>query len=217
MSKLCLLTYYRFSRSIILIEYNRGWHQACNVMLHLSFLVTQSHGRVAAALIWVTNSATEFIFHLLMMSSPHYRKLPSSVHIVSFQHSSSMNSDVYSYYSRGPRWLTSALCNSEGLLEKKWEPALLIISRLDLWGVVGGERGGAAVVLVKPFPAFTFLIPSPHFLTLRPDFHSICRNESRDFNSSLWLRLIVILFLKSFIVQQRTHFSVKTFLNWKIS
>lgn len=44
--------------------------------------------------------------------------------------------------------------------------SFLYISRLDLWVVVGGERGGAAVVLVKPFPAFTCLIPSPQPSTL---------------------------------------------------
>lgn len=140
-------------------------------------LVTQNHGHVAVASIWVTTSTMEFIFHLLMMSTPHCRKLPSSAPIVSFQRRSSLLTLVTAAGHTG--WIQL----SERLLEKIWEPALLIVSGLDVrWGVVGGERGDAAVVLVKPFPAFTCLIPSPYVLTLKIcDFHSICKNESSEF------------------------------------
>lgn len=134
-------------------------------------------------------STSEFIFHLLVMSTPHYRNLPSSVHIVSFQYSSSssMNSDVNSYYCYGPCWLTSALCNSEGLLKKMWEPALLFIYITTRFVSCCGRRmRRRSSGISEALPCLHLLNPFTSALhTYTCDFLSICRNESSDFNSSL--------------------------------
>lgn len=96
----------------------------------------------------------------------HSTKLPSCVHMVLFRHCSRMSSDPRSYYRCGPSWLTSALCNSEGLLEKMRACTRCIATRFVrcCGRRTRRHRSGISEAL---FSAFTCLNPSPRSSTLR--------------------------------------------------